>query len=195
MLLEVKSMYELARKFARVRFNIVKIQRWWRGRVTHLTIKRNQADHGWTQQEKTKRAGLSRRETLTLQHPQGVPLEVRLPLIQEEIHRRRKVYVESRTCWQQGVIPLHNISQDQDQVDVVRQLMLSCDQSAKSKVLQDCKPKLRLEFNTEELDRLIDKGERIAGEQRALERQLEERERREEQRKWKVEAEAAAKGN
>ena len=69
-------MYELARKFARIRFNVVKIQRlvsnqqdhsspclccsWWRGRLTHLKIKTNQADREWTQLEKNKRMGLSR---------------------------------------------------------------------------------------------------------------------------------------
>lgn len=72
--------------------------------------------------------------------------------------------------------------------------MLSSDGDAKEKALAQSKPRLRLEFSTDDLERLIAKGESILEARRAVDKEREERERQAEQKRWSEEAEAAAKG-
>lgn len=191
MLKEVGSMYTLARKFARVRYNVVQIQRWWAGRSTWLLIKLRQAQRAWEAFEAQKRAGLRRRELLECV---AVPAELRDALLLGEIHARRKVFVVDFGCWSQGVIPMHNYEDEDTQVAAVRESLGSTTKAQMQIVLERWKPSLSLEFTPAQIEILVLEAERIMAANKAADKERLRREKANERLRWEQEAEAAASG-
>merc|ERR1711988_867610 len=149
LLKEVRSMYEVAWKFARVRYSVMRVQRWWRRCAGYLHVKMMQASkladqHLLCKQNDGRTLRRPEQERRTANRYLCNCTELQL-LIRKEIRIRRRSHLEALACWEEGVLPLHRFNSD-IQVDIIKEAFGSDEQGYHVLMRERWRPKLRLEF-------------------------------------------------